>query len=491
MTLHLYNSLSGKVEPFEPLNPPKVTMYVCGITAYDSSHLGHARSAVIFDVLYRVLKNIGFEVIYARNITDIDDKIIHRANREGVFWRNLTERYTKEYQEEMKKLKVLPPTFEPKASEHIPEMIELIKTLIDKGYAYVSEGDVYFSVDKFPSYGKLSKRKLEDLMVGVRIDPSEKKKNPLDFALWKSAKPSEPYWESPWGYGRPGWHIECSAMSLKYLGETIDIHGGGLDLIFPHHENEIAQSEAATGKPFVRFFVHHGLITVEGEKMSKSLGNFVTTSYLLERFHPEVIRAFLLSKHYRSPLDYSESGIKEMEKAFYKFYETLYWIKKLTPKKERETPTRGEAERGEALKSLASKFEQDFLSALLDDLNTAQALGYLFSLEGELYNFIHRYKDLKEDEIILVKEISLMLQTNAEKYLGFGGSDPEKFFEEERSRKLKERDYSLSEIEKLIWERFKARLEKNFALADEIRSKLQSLGIHLKDTKEETFWYIE
>ncbi|MFN3921623.1 MAG: cysteine--tRNA ligase, partial [Caldimicrobium sp.] len=431
MKLRLYNTLSGKLELFEPINPPKVTMYVCGITAYDSSHLGHARSAVIFDVLYRVLQNLGYEVLYVRNVTDIDDKIINRANREGIFWRDLTERYTKEYQEEMDKLKVLKPTYEPKASEHIKEMIELIQMLIEKGYAYVSGGDVYFSVEKFPFYGKLSKRRLEDMIAGVRIDPSEKKKNPLDFALWKAAKPFEPYWESPWGKGRPGWHIECSAMSIKYLGETLDIHGGGLDLIFPHHENEIAQSEAATGKPFVRFFLHHGLITVNGEKMSKSLGNFVTTAYLLKHYHPETIRTFLLSKHYRSPLDYRESSLKEMEKALYKFYETLYWIKKLSSKKIEGLP-----KRAENLETLKAKFQEQFLLALLEDLNTAQALGYLFSLQGELYNYINQYKDLTSAEVELLRNMASMLQFYGGTYLGIGDSDPEEFFYKERKRKL-------------------------------------------------------
>ncbi|MFN3504801.1 MAG: cysteine--tRNA ligase [Caldimicrobium sp.] len=486
MKLRLYNTLSGQVEIFEPLNPPKITMYVCGITAYDSSHLGHARSAVIFDVLYRVLDSLGYEVIYVRNITDIDDKIINRANKEGIYWKDLTEKYTLEYQEEMEKLKVKKPTYEPKASEHISEMLGLIQRLIDNGFAYVSEGDVYFSVEKFPSYGKLSKRRLEDLLTGVRIDPSEKKRNPLDFALWKGAKPFEPYWESPWGKGRPGWHIECSAMSLKYLGETIDIHGGGLDLIFPHHENEIAQSEAATGKPFVRFFVHHGLITVNGEKMSKSLGNFVTTSYLLEQYHPEVIRAFLLSKHYRSPLDYSENSIREMEKAIYKFYETLYWIKRAKAKTEK-----GHPERIQMLTELLNKFKENFLSSLLEDLNTAQAIGHLFSLEGELYNYINKYKDLGQEEVRLLNEMRENLQNYAGKYLGIAETDPDEFFEGERKRKLKLKGIEMKEIENLIKERFKARIEKNFILADEIREKLTSLGIRLKDTKEETFWFVE
>lgn len=432
MNLRLYNTLSGKIETFKPYKEPKVTMYVCGITAYDSSHLGHARSALIFDVLYRVLKNLGYHVIYVRNITDIEDKIINRSLKEGIFWKDLTERYIREYREEMERLKVLKPTYEPKASEHIPEMIELIEVLIKKGLAYVSNGDVYFSVKKFPTYGKLSKRKIEDLVTGVRIDPSEKKEDPLDFALWKGAKPFEPYWESPWGKGRPGWHIECSAMCLKYLGETIDIHGGGLDLIFPHHENEIAQSEGATGKPFVRFFVHHGLITVKGEKMSKSLGNFVTTDYLLHHYHPEVIRAYLLSKHYRSPLDYSESGMKEMEKAVYKLYETLFWVKKLKASNEKGFPSRANS-----FKNYVSQFKEHFLKAMLEDLNTASALGLIFSLEGEIYNYISKYRDLSEEEINLIRGAAGLLQNLGGTYLGIGDSKPEEFFESERSRKLK------------------------------------------------------
>ncbi len=486
MSLYIYNTLTRKLELFQPLNPPKVTMYVCGITAYDSSHLGHARSAVVFDILYRLLKWLNFEVIYVRNITDIDDKIINRAKREGIFWKNLTERYIKEYQEEMKKLRVLPPTYEPKASDHIPEMIQIIQNLIKKGIAYVSDGDVYYSVDNFLQYGKLSGRKKEELLSGVRIDPSEKKQNPLDFALWKAAKPGEPFWESPWGYGRPGWHIECSAMSLKYLGETIDIHGGGLDLIFPHHENEIAQSEAFTGQPFVRYFIHHGLITVNGEKMSKSLGNFVTTAYLLEKYHPEVIRLFLLSKHYRSPLDYSEKNIKESEKALYKLYETFYWIKKLYPKKEGEL--------SQPIKELKEKFwalKEDFFKSLLNDLNSAQAIGYLFQMENEFYSIINKTQALSYQEVEEIKKLVSDLQSTIGFLLGIGDSDPEEFFHKERERKLASFGKTSEEISELIERRLKARKEKNYKLADAIREELQTLGIHLKDTKEETFWYVE
>jgi len=487
MSLRIYNSLTRKVEEFTPLNPPKVTMYVCGITAYDSSHLGHVRSAVIFDVLYRLLPYLGYEVIYVRNITDIDDKIINRANKEGIFWKDLTEKYTKEYQEELKQLKVLPPTFEPKASDHIPEIISLIERLIELGYAYVSDGDVYFAVEKFPSYGKLSGRKIEDLIAGVRIDPSEKKKHPLDFALWKSAKPGEPFWHSPWGQGRPGWHIECSAMSMKYLGETIDIHGGGMDLKFPHHENEIAQSEAATGKPFVRFFIHHGLITVDGEKMSKSLGNFVTTRFLLEKYHPEVIRAFLLSQNYASPLDYSEKGLKDTEKAVYHLYETLYLALKLKTGKEGES-----SKEFLELKEHFVSFKQNFLSALLNDLNTALALGHLYSLESKLYELVTMASQkLVQKDLVELKEMIKELKELVGRLLGLAEEDPIEFFKKERERKLRHQGVSVKQVEELIQRRFLARKEKNFALADSIREELKAYRIVLKDFKDETFWYVE
>ena len=484
--LRIYNSLTKKIEEFVPSNPPKVTMYVCGITAYDSSHLGHARSAVVFDVFYRLLKYLGYEVVYVRNITDIDDKIINRSNKEGIFWRDLTERYIKEYEEVTKALGLLKPTYEPRASEHISEIIALIEKLVENGLAYQSNGDVYFKVAKFPSYGKLSGRKIEELIAGVRIEVSKKKRNPLDFALWKSAKPSEPFWESPWGKGRPGWHIECSAMALKYLGETIDIHGGGLDLIFPHHENEIAQSEGATGKPFVKYFIHHGLITVNGEKMSKSLGNFVTMEYLLNRFHPEVIKAFLLSTHYRSPLDYSEQNIKNMEKAIYRFYETLYWLRKAQPLKEGLL-----SEKARKLERSLNEFEENFISALLDDFNTALAMGHLFSFENEVYNFITRNPNLTTEESLLLEKIDKKIKELSGKILGIGEAEPEEFWKVERTKKLQSIGKNLQEIENLVKQREKARKEKNFALADKIRDELKSFGIILKDTRTETFWYME
>ncbi|NPA40038.1 MAG: cysteine--tRNA ligase [Thermodesulfobacteria bacterium] len=482
----IYNTLSRKVEDFVPLNPGKVTMYVCGITAYDSPHLGHARSAVVFDAFYRFLKYIGYDVTYVRNITDIDDKIINRSNKERIFWKDLVEKYVKEYHQAMDALGVLRPDFEPRASEHINEIIELIKKLIEKGYAYESGGDVYFEVEKFKDYGKLSRRKLEELRAGVRIEVSEKKRHPLDFALWKSAKPGEPFWESPWGKGRPGWHIECSAMALKYLGETIDIHGGGMDLIFPHHENEIAQSEAANDKPFVRYFVHHGLITVNGEKMSKSLGNFVTMEELLNKFHPEVIRTFLLSVSYRSPLDYSDENIKAVEKGMYRFYETLYWLKKAQPAKEGLL-----SKRARKLEKAFQEFEEGFVSALCDDFNTPSALGKLFALEGEVYNFLSAGSPLTSEEAVLLEKIYESIKEKAGKILGIGGLDPEVFWEEERTRKLKQKGKTVEEVEELVRRRQEARKEKNFELADKIRDELTNLGIVLKDRKTETFWYVE
>ncbi len=484
--LKLYNTLTRKVEVFEPLSPPEVGIYVCGITAYDSPHLGHARSAVIFDVLYRFLQYLGYKVKYVRNITDIDDKIINRSQKEGIFWRDLVKKYTEEYHRALERLNVLPPSVEPKASEHIPEIIAFIETLIQKGFAYESGGDVYFEVKKFKDYGKLSGRKIDELISGVRIEVSEKKRDPLDFALWKSAKPGEPFWESPWGKGRPGWHIECSAMSQKYLGDTLDIHGGGLDLIFPHHENEIAQSEAATGKPFVRYFVHHGLITVNGEKMSKSLGNFVTMDYLLEKFHPEVIRTFLLTKHYRSPLDYSEKGIKDVEKAVYRLYETLYWCEKLSPQKEGLL-----SKKARRLEKKLSAFEEEFENSLLEDLNTAKALGHLFSLENELYGFVSSRPSITQEEANLLEKIKEVLRDKVQKVLGILVASPEAFWETEREKKLKEKGEDFQRIEILVKEREKARKEKDFEKADKIRDELESEGIVLKDTPLGTFWYVE
>ncbi|NPA48691.1 MAG: cysteine--tRNA ligase [Thermodesulfobacteria bacterium] len=489
MEIWFQNTLSRQKERFEPLAPPRVTMYVCGVTAYDESHLGHARAAVVFDVLYRFLKHLGYEVHYVRNFTDIDDKIIRRAQEEGTNAKELAERYIRSYKEDMEALKVLPPTYEPRATEHIPQIIALIERLIEKGFAYVVEGDVYFAVEKFPEYGKLSGRNLEEMRAGARISVSEKKRHPLDFALWKAEKPGEPSWESPWGRGRPGWHIECSAMAMHYLGETIDIHGGGLDLIFPHHENEIAQSEAATGKPFVRYWLHNGMVTVEREKMSKSLGNFVTIKHMLASHHPEALRLFLLSMHYRSPLDYSEKVVSDHEKALEGFYETLYLLRKLKPVAE-EPPKKHRKPLEEASQAIAT-FEERFLKALADDLNTARAIGEMFALERILNGLLKlcgRFPSAAHLEVARKGEETV--RKLAGNILGILEEEPETFIEARREAALKERGLSREEIERLITEREEARKEKDFSRADAIRDDLAEKGIELRDTPWGTFWKV-
>ena len=292
MAIRVYNTLTGKKEDFIPLQENRVGMYVCGVTVYDLCHIGHARSAIIFDMIYRYLRYRGYEVAFVRNFTDIDDKIINRANQEGVDYKTIAERYIRDFEVDMGDLGLEKATIEPRATDHIPGMIQLISALVENGYAYQGGGDVFFSVERFRDYGKLSKRNVEEMQAGARVEIDDKKKNPLDFVLWKGSKPNEPFWESPWGRGRPGWHIECSVMSMKYLGETFDIHGGGKDLVFPHHENEIAQSEGATGKPFARYWLHNGFININKEKMSKSLGNFLTLKDVLKEWHPEVLRLF-------------------------------------------------------------------------------------------------------------------------------------------------------------------------------------------------------
>ncbi len=323
MSLRIYNTLTRQKEPFTPLVPGEVGMYVCGVTPYDVSHIGHARSALVFDVVARYLRDRGYRVTFVKNYTDVDDKIIARANQLKVPIAELTERYIKAYEDDMAKLGVMPPTKAPRATEHIPEMVELIERLVSAGSAYVVDGDVYFEVARFPAYGRLSGKNLDELLAGARVDVNERKRDPRDFALWKAAKPGEPSWPSPWGPGRPGWHIECSAMAMKYLGETLDLHGGGEDLVFPHHSCEIAQSEAATGKPFARFWLHNGFVNLGSEKMSKSLGNTLTIEALLKRHDPEALRLYLLQTHYRNPVEFTEEGVAGMRRPLERFRELV------------------------------------------------------------------------------------------------------------------------------------------------------------------------
>jgi len=381
MALRLYNTLTRTLEPFEPLIPGQVRMYTCGVTVYDLCHIGHARSALVFDVIRRYLEYSGYRVTLVRNFTDVDDKIIDRARELGIPWDVLARRYIEAYYQDMDALGVRRGDIEPKATEHIPEMIQIIEILERRGLAYRVNGDVYFAVRRFPGYGRLSHRSLEDLRAGARVEVDERKRDPLDFALWKASRPGEPSWDSPWGPGRPGWHIECSAMASKYLGDSFDIHAGGEDLIFPHHENEIAQSEGATGKPLARYWLHNGFVTVSGEKMAKSLGNFVTIRDALGRFSPEALKLLLLSTNYRGPLDYSEPAVEEKARALAGIQDLLRAASRLGAETAWSEAAGAGAPgpRGEGLHPA----EAAFRAAMDDDFNTARATGVLFDLVRE------------------------------------------------------------------------------------------------------------
>ena len=456
--LNLYNDLSRIKEPFTPIVPGKVTMYVCGMTVYDLCHLGHARVLVVFDVVARYLRWLGYDVTYVRNITDIDDKIINRANERGEPFRALTERFIQAMHEDSAALGVLPPDQEPKATEHLDEIIAMISRLIERGHAYAADnGDVYYDVKSFPTYGRLSGKSIEDLRAGARVEPGEAKRDPLDFALWKSAKSGEPSWESPWGAGRPGWHIECSAMSTKALGDTFDIHGGGADLTFPHHENEIAQSEGATGHPFVRYWMHNGFVRINDEKMSKSLGNFFTVREILERYRAEEVRYFILTSHYRSPLNYDEEHLQNARAALTRFYTALRGL----PQAE------SAADEG---------FRQRFNAAMDDDFNTPEALAVLFDLTRE----INRAREQEParaaalaTSLVEMGGVLGLLQDDPERYLrGGAGSDGP----------------SDDQIEALVQQRLSAKREKNWGEADRIRDQLNAMGVLLEDGPQGTSW---
>lgn len=482
--MRIHNTMTGKKEEFVPVTPGQVLMYVCGITVYDHCHIGHARSAIVFDVMRRYLKYKGFNVAYIKNFTDIDDKIINRAKQEGITWDGVAQKYIKEYYRDMDSLGVARADFEPKATEHIQEIIDIVKGLIDKGYAYEVLGDVYFEVEKFGEYGKLSKRELDDMLAGARVDVNEKKRNPMDFALWKASKEGEPAWESPWGPGRPGWHIECSAMSRKHLGDTFDIHGGGADLIFPHHENEIAQSEAYTGKPFVRYWVHNGFITVDKEKMSKSLGNFFTIKEILNKFDAEVIRFFLLSTHYRSPIEFSDEQLRESEVSIDRYYTTAARINEfLSQDHSREKAGPDE----KLLADLLAKFLDKFAEAMDDDFNTALAIGNIF----ELIRAVNKYLDGKPSGRKAVELASgtrdLLKESGG--VLNIFSRTPEQWSSSLMSIKCPEltEEFIMARIK----ERQAAREKKDWAASDAIRKELEERGIILEDKKEGTGWKVK
>jgi len=468
-------------------------MYVCGVTVYDYCHIGHARANVVFDVIFRYLKWLGNEVTYIRNYTDIDDKIINRANKEGVPFYEISERFIREFDRDMESLGLQLPTSQPKATENIDEIIKLVGALVDKGYAYQAGGDVYYCVEKFDSYLKLSKRNLDDMQAGARIEVDERKRHPMDFALWKEAKPGEPYWESPWGKGRPGWHIECSAMSMKYLGETLDIHGGGKDLIFPHHENEIAQSEAATGRPFVKYWLHNGFVNINSEKMSKSLGNFFTIREILEKFDRETLRLFLLTAHYRSPLDFSDQNMKEAEAGIERIYGTLARMDEVLAGKsvsgmsvDKQSLNEAELELLEKTETLLDRFGE----AMDDDFNTAMALGGIFELLRCVNKVIVDSKGFSEAIVpVLAQAKAKLLEIGT--VLGSFTANPHEYLQNVKKKKSEGLGISEDEINSLIEERAQARKAKDYKRSDEIRDFLLSRNIVLLDSAQGTTWKVK
>ncbi len=482
--MQLYNTITREKQEFTPLFDNHVRMYVCGITAYDYCHIGHARSCVVFDVLYRYLLSRDHRVTFVRNFTDVDDKIINRAQREDTTSDIIATTYIDAFYEDMDKLGIKRPDVEPRATEHITEMIELVELLIEKGHAYATDkGDVYYRVRSFDSYGRLSGRQIEDLQSGARIAPGEDKEDPLDFALWKSAKPKEPSWESPWGLGRPGWHLECSAMSKKYLDMPFDIHGGGQDLSFPHHENERAQSEAAYGVEFARFWVHNGFVQINSEKMSKSLGNFTTIRNIFEHYLPEVLRFFLLTKHYRSPLDYSTEAIDEAEKGIRRIYTTKALIEtELDRSKWKKSAL--PAEFAEEL----DRAEEGFIRAMEDDLNTAGALGHVFTLV-RLANRIMEEKNWKKSEQArdIFKRILDDLSCWGE-ILGIFTRNSKTLLTELRTMRAKHRGIDETAVVELMNQRAQARKDKDFARADEIRAELSAMEVTIQDTPQGATW---
>lgn len=482
-TIKVYNTMSGEKEDFAPLVPGKVNMYVCGITAYDVCHLGHARSAVVFDIIKRYLRYRGYEVSHARNITDIDDKIIARAAKENISTEEVAKKYTAEYYRDMGLLGVSRADIEPNATDHIQEMVQTIQGLVDKGYAYPVDGDVYFEVSKFSGYGKLSKKNPDDLLSGARVDVDERKKSPLDFALWKASKEGEPFWESPWGKGRPGWHIECTSMSSKYFGDSFDIHGGGADLIFPHHENEIAQSEAYSGKPFVKYWMHNGFITVDKEKMSKSLGNFFTIKDILDKYEPEVVRYFLLTAHYRSPIEFSDAQLNEAELSIDRYYTTVMRISdyiETAGDKEKVVPS-------SELEEMLASFKDKFHNAMNDDFNTAQALGNIFELIREVNRFLDLKPSGQKAKGLVIQTRDLLAEVGG--VLNIFNKTAKEWYSS--LMKVKKIALSESDLQGKINERQKARENKDWAAADNIRNALADKGILLEDKKDGTAWKIK
>ncbi len=468
MSLVLFNDLTRKKEPFNPIKPGHVSFYSCGPTVYDYFHVGNARPFIVFDVLRRWLEHEGYHVTFVQNFTDIDDKMIHRAHKENITVQELAERFITEYQKDADALGIRRPDVAPRATEHMPEIIRTVEKIIANGHAYVSEGDVYFDIKSWPKYGSLCKQNLEDMEAGARVDPTEKKRDPLDFALWKAEKPGEPSWDSPWGKGRPGWHIECSAMSSKYLGDNIDIHSGGVDLMFPHHENEAAQSEAASGsgKPFVNYWLHNGFLLIDNEKMSKSLGNFLTARAAIEKYPPLALRFFMLSAHYRSPLNFTPESLEQAAAGVSRLRNCRSDLDFAAKTRKDNNSTFDVKEYQAQLQELDKKFTE----AMNDDFNTAAAMGILFDVVYLINTTLKENESLPEEFFTLSKNAL----KDYDDILGVIGDD--------------EAENENAEIEKLIQERTEARKAKDFARSDAIRDELKARGIVLEDTPQGTKW---
>lgn len=465
MGIQLTNTMTRRKEPFHTLEPGKVKMYVCGPTVYNYIHIGNARPAIVFDTLRRYLKYRGYEVTFVQNITDVDDKLIRVANQEGVTVKEVADRYTDAYNADLKSLNVSPPDIQPRVMQTIPEIIEFVQGLIEKGFAYESEGDVYFRTGRFQEYGKLSHQPLDDLQAGARVEINEKKEHPLDFVLWKAAKTGEVTWDSPWGEGRPGWHIECSAMALKFLGEEIDIHAGGTDLVFPHHENEIAQSECFTGKVFARYWLHNGMLNIDNEKMSKSLGNFLLARDLSEKFGGQLIRFFMLQGHYRNPINFSEelieqaaNGMERIKTAYTNLSHRLDTVRAEEPNDQAQEQAR-----------IIGELRERFIAEMDDDINTANAITVIFDVVKEA-NLYLRHQNVGETEVRAYMDLLVELT----EVLGLEIAEEQELLD--------------SEIDALIEERTEARKARNFARSDEIRDLLAAKGIVLEDTPQGVRW---
>jgi len=468
--MRLYNTLTRATETFEPIDEKTVGMYVCGPTVYDHVHIGNVRPILVFDTLRRYFERFkGWNVIHVQNVTDVDDKLIQRSIETGMSVEEIADSYTNAYFRLLEDLHVLPPTYSPRATGHIEGMIDLVRDLIDKGFAYERDGDVYFRVESFEGYGKLSRRSLDQQEAGARVEASEQKENPLDFTLWKAAKPGEPKWPSPWGDGRPGWHTECVVLSREYLGERLDVHAGGNDLIFPHHENEIAQAEASTGKPFFRFWLHNGMLSFGGEKMSKSLGNFEDAYRVLERFDAETVRYFYLSRHYRKPLDFSEQGLESANAAVARV-RTL--IDDVNAELRGSEGTPGDA--GNAFVRRLSSFRDRYIEAMDDDLNTVGAIGVIQGLVAETNRF---HRETQGPDRLALREV-----VNLIRELGYTLG----LFQTDGATPVRQNEDALLSL--LLELREELRAKKEFALADRIRDRLGEMGIALKDTAQGTLW---